>query len=685
MATNSVVDERTLREIYLTGFEIAIKEGQPGAVMSAYNEVNGVYANDSEELLEKILRQEWGFEGIVITDWGGSNDHVAGVKVRSNLEMPSPGLDSARELLAALKSGELSMEELDTCVDDLLDAILTLRSFRDGTKKGVRSKHFSVDRHHELAKQAAAESIVLLENMDDLLPLDKDVSVALIGDFAFMPRYQGAGSSMVNPTRVDAMAELIDSSPLNCVGKARGYARYGEKAQKGMPEEALRTQALQLAAKADAVLYCFGLDEISESEGTDRTDMEIPDNQAALLADLSKVNPNVVGILSAGSAVTMPWRHCCKALVHGYLGGQAGAGAMLRVLTGEVNPSGHLAETYPLEYKDTPAYNYYPSKERNSEYREGLFIGYRYYDTAKVDVLYPFGYGLSYTVFSYTDLSVVLSDKGSKNRMGTEVCFSITNTGSRQGTAVPQVYVSLPDSGIIRPMKELKGFARITLLPGETKGVQITLDDKAFRYYDAEKGGWEVEPGTYQILVGANVEDIRLRGEVEITAQQSGQMSNMLSGAESDNSTILDTSRLWANYKAGQVQDITDKEYQALLGYPIPDGSWSGELGLNDALCQMYYAKSGLARLVYKILTRIKDKSEAKGKPNLNVLFIYNMPFRGIAKMTGGMVSMEMAKGMVLVVNGHFLKGTGKIVKGFFANRKANRAYIKQLSGKSKY
>jgi beta-glucosidase len=663
MATNSVVDERTLREIYLTGFEIAIKEGQPGAVMSAYNEVNGVYANESEELLQKILRQEWGFEGIVITDWGGSNDHVSGVKVRSNLEMPSPGLDSARELLSALDDGRLSMEELDICVDDLLDAILTLRSYRDGTKKGVRSNHFSVDRHHELAKQAAAESIVLLENMDDLLPLDKNTSVALIGDFAFMPRYQGAGSSMVNPTRVDALAELIDASSLNCVGKARGYARYGQKAQKGISEESLRAQALKLAAKADVVLYCFGLDEISESEGTDRIHMEIPENQATLLADLSKVNPNVVGILSAGSAVTMPWKNCCKALVHGYLGGQAGAGAMLQVLSGEMNPSGHLAETYPLEYKDTPAYPYYPSKERNSEYREGLFIGYRYYDTAKVDVLYPFGYGLSYTIFSYSDLSVTLSDKESKKGSEAVVRFSIKNTGNRQGTAVPQVYVSLPASGIIRPGKELKGFARITLSPGETKVVQITLDDKAFRYYDVAKRGWAVEPGMYQILVGANVEDIRLRGEAEISAPEEDKMSQHVS----------QTGGLWAKYKAGQVQHITDEEYQALLGHPIPDGSWSGELGLNDALCQMYYAKSALARLVYKVLTRIKNKSEAKGTPNLNVLFIYNMPFRGIAKMTGGMVSMEMARGMVLLVNGHFLKGTGKIIRGFFANRKANK------------
>jgi beta-glucosidase len=490
-----------------------------------------------------------------------------------------------------------------------------------------------------------------------------------------------------------------------------------------MSEGAMRRQAQELAAKADVVLFCFGLDEISESEGTDRTHMDIPSNQAALLADLSKVNSNVVGILSAGSVVSMPWRYCCKALVHGYLGGQAGAGAMLQVLSGEVNPSGHLAETYPLEYKDTPAYHYYPSKERNSEYREGLFIGYRYYDTAKVDVLYPFGYGLSYTVFSYTDLSVVSSDKNTKKQPVTEVSFSVTNAGSRQGTAVPQVYVSLPSSAVIRPVKELKGFTRISLLPGETKGVVITLDDKAFRYYDTAKGDWAVEPGKYQILVGAHVEDIRLRGETEIFIDQVSQMSKTLSDADrvvhstisnenkgtvnrngvnnaihgmneisQDNSdaretddgrkdTILNPSELWANYKDGQVQHISDEEYQALLGYPIPDGSWSGELGLNDALCQMYYAKSGLARLVYKILTHIKTKSEAKGKPNLNVLFIYNMPFRGIAKMTGGMVSMEMARGMVLVVNGHFLKGTGKIVKGFFANRKANRAYMKQLKG----
>lgn len=706
MAMNAVVDERTLREIYLTGFEIALEEGHPGAVMSAYNEVNGVYANENQELLQKILRQEWGFDGIVITDWGGSNDHVEGVKARSNLEMPSPGLDSARELLRALENGSLSQEALDQCVDDLLEAISKLKGL---PAKKERPRHFSEQQHHELAKRAAGESIVLLENEDEILPLGKDTRVVLIGDFAFQPRYQGAGSSMVNPTKLDAMAELINQSSIHCIGKARGYSRYGKGQGKGLSEGTLRTQALELAAKADVVLYCFGLDELSESEGTDRTHMELPRNQVALLADLAKVNPNVVGILSAGSPMTMPWRHCCKALVHGYLGGQAGAGAMLQVLTGEVNPAGHLAETYPINIEETPAYHYYPSKERNAEYREGLFVGYRYYDTARANVLYPFGYGLSYTTFSYTDLKIETCNRTKEKCSSTNetfyngkviITFCVTNTGKYQGICVPQVYVSMSDSQIIRPMKELKGFTRVTLKPGETKECKIVLDQKAFRYYDTVKGNWNIETGEYQILVGAHVEDIRLREKLIIDGDRGiiSTKNNLIHTEEkkSDNSLdkesyeTIDVRRadnteenerdpLLDHYRLGQVQNITDKEFQTLLGYPIPRGDWSGELGLNDALCQMYYAKSGLARLVYKILTHIKTRSEAKGKPNLNVLFIYNMPFRGIAKMTGGMVSMDMARGMVLVVNGHFFKGIGKIVKSFFANRKANKAYLKKL------
>lgn len=654
MAMNAVIDERTLREIYLTGFEIAVKEGGARALMTSYNEINGTYANENEHLLKDILRGEWGYGGMVVTDWGGSNDHVRAVACRSNLEMPTPGLDSARQLLKALNEGRLTMEELDTCVDDLLDTVLTLtKSRRDGAEAEVAG--FDAAAHNAVAWKAAAESIVLLKNVPDpepLLPLKKSCSVALIGDFAIRPRYQGAGSSLVNPImEIATMETMISGCPLVNAGCAAGYRRTGEA------DEALKKGALDLAQKADVVIYCFGLNEISESEGMDRSHMRIPQNQIELLEALVKVNSNIVGVLSGGSAVEMSWHHCCKAIVHGYLGGQAGAGAMLDVLTGKVNPSGRLAETYPVRYEDTPAFRCFPSTERNSEYRESLYIGYRYYDTARVRVQYPFGYGLSYTSFAYSGLTVT----------ETGVTFCLENTGACDGAEVAQLYVGCWDGDVFRPEKELKGFKKVFLKRGEKKQVSIPFDDKTFRYWNVATNRWETEAGIYQILVGACVLDIRLSGSIAL----SGTTDRLpYKGLE------------LPSYRTGFIQNVDREEYERLLGHPVPSGKWMGELGLNDAVCQMYYAKSGLARFIYKVLTDKKNKNEAAGTPDLNLLFQYNIPFRAIAKMTGGMVSMEMAEGALTVVNGHFFKGIGRIAAGFFRNLKANKRYEKKLAGK---
>ena len=647
MAMNAVLDERTLREIYLTGFEIAVKEGGAKAIMTSYNQVNGTYANENKHLLKDILRGEWGYDGIVITDWGGSNDHVQGVAAGSNLEMPTPGLDSAREILEAVESGRLSMEALDECVDTFLDAVLTLT----GDKKEKKTD-FDKEAHHRLARKAAAQSIVMLKNDVDpvpILPLKEGTRVALIGDFAKTPRYQGAGSSMVNPTKVETMAEKISEYPLTCLGCAEGYRRTGEA------DEELKKTALDLAASADVVIYCFGLDEISESEGLDRTHMRIPQNQIELLEALVKVNPNIVGVLSAGSAIEMPWHYCCRAILHGYLGGQAGAGAMLDVLTGKENPSGRLSETYPIRYEDTPAFRNFPSTERNSEYRESIFVGYRYYDTSKVRVQYPFGYGLSYTEFTYSDLKV--TDQGAE--------FVIANTGSMDGAEVAQLYVGAPNKRIFRPDKELKGFQKVFLKAGEQKKVTIPFDDKTFRYWNTKTNSWEIEAGEYTVYIGANVADIRLEEKV------------LVEGTTEEFPYDPEEMPL---YFSGLVQDVPDDQFEKLLGTPIPSGKWSGELGVNDAFCQMYYAKSAIARFIYKKLTQMKKKSEDAGKPDLNILFIYNMPFRAVAKMTGGAVSMEMVHGIVDAVNGHLFRGLRKIIGGYFRNAKANKAYEKKLS-----
>ena len=646
MSMNSVLDERTLREIYLTGFEIAVKEGGAKAIMTSYNEVNGTYANENTHLLKDILRGEWGFDGIVITDWGGSNSHTKGVEAGSNLEMPNPGLGSAREILSAVKSGELKMEELDACVDDLLDAVLTLNKNAEDKKP-----MFSETAHHELARRAASESAVLLKNTDQILQLSVGSKVAVIGDFAFLPRYQGAGSSVVNATFVETTERMIQNYDLKVVGSSHGYQRTGGE------DAALKKEALDLAGQADIVLYYLGLDEISESEGLDRTHMRIPQNQIDLLEALVQVNPNIVAVVSAGSAVEMPWQHCCKAILHGYLSGQAGAGAMLDILTGRVNPSGRLSETYPVKYEDTPAFRNFPGRERNAEYREGIFVGYRYYDTTKVRVQYPFGYGLSYTTFEYSNLKT--------DEWGAS--FTITNTGSCDGAEVAQLYVSKPGAEVFRPEKELKGFKKVFLKAGESKEVMIPYDDKTFRYWNVLTNQWETEGGTYRIMVGACVADIRLETEVTV---------NGTTEFHPYKRTEL------PSYYSGLIQKVEDQEFEKLLGHSIPDGKWSGELGINDSICQMYYAKSTLARLIYKVLTSKKKKREAKGKPDLNILFIYNMPFRSIAKMTNGMVSMEMVNGIVEAVNGHFLKGMKKVIGGFFANSKANKEYEARIAGK---
>lgn len=643
MAMNSVVDERTLREIYLTGFEIAVKEGGAKTIMSAYNEVNGTYANENKHLLKEILRDEWGFDGIVITDWGASNDHALGVAAGSNLEMPNPGLDSARELIDAVNSGKISEKDVDERVDELLDAVMTLTTNAKG-----RKEQFDKNAHHAVARRAAAESAILLKNEDNILPLKKGAKVAIIGDFAFVPRYQGAGSSLVNPTKVETVSELVSSYDLQVVGMSRGYSRSGEE------DAQTKQEALDLASRADIVLFFFGLNENSESEGMDRNHMRIPQNQITLLQELGQANANLVGIISAGSAIEMPWHHYFKALLHCYLNGQAGAGATLDILTGSINPSGRLSETIPRRHEDTPAYRYYPSQQRTSEYRESLYIGYRYYDTAEIPVLYPFGFGLSYTSFEYSDITA--DDSG--------VSLTVKNTGNMDGAEVVQLYVSLPDGRVFRPAKELKGFKKVYLKAGESQKVTISFDDKTFRFYNVKADAWEIEGGQYNIMVGSSSADIRLCAEVEIQ----GTVSELPYNRDEMQA-----------YYTGKIENVGDAEFEKLLGRAIPDGKWSGQLTRNDALCQMYYAKSSLARFAYNRLTAIKKKADDKGIPDLNTLFIYNMPFRAMAKMTGGAVSMEMADGIVSLVNGHFFKGLGAIIGGYFRNSRKNKAYEAKL------
>ena len=624
MASDSVVDERTLRELYLTGFEIVVKEAHPKALMSSYNLINGIYANENAHLLQDILREEWGFDGAVVTDWGGSNDHALGVKNGSTLEMPAPGGDAVRELLAAVQSGKITEADVDARLDELLTLVLDTHAAVER-----HSRSFDADAHHALARRAAGESVVLLKNDDALLPLAEGARVAVIGDIAETPRYQGAGSSAVNSIKVDTFLDCLNDSGLHSVGFAPGFDRQGK------PDAAKQAEAVALAAKADAVLLCLGLDEIKESEGLDRADMKLADNQIELLQAVREANPNTVVIVNAGASLETPWLAHCKALVYGALGGQAGAGAMVDVLTGKINPGGKLAETWANAYADTPARDHFAGPGRTVQYREGLYVGYRYYQTAGVPVAFPFGHGLSYTQFAYSDLH---ADAHSAT-------LTVTNTGDRAGAEIVQLYVAKPNAEIFRPAQELKAFAKVQLAAGASKTVTLTLDDKAFRYWNTRTDSWEVEGGTYELRVGASSADIRLTAAVEVIGTDA---LNPYAG------------KALPHYQSGQVQTVPDAEWETLLGRPIPDDRV--KIDRNMTLGELNHGRSPLGWLVWAVLTVLLNASYKKGKPDLNVLFQYNMPLRALAKMTNGAISMGMVDGIVMEVQGFWVIGLVRVI-----------------------
>lgn len=632
MSIDTIVDERTLREIYLTAFEIAIKEGKTKTVMSAYNMLNGAYTNENIHLMREILRDEWKYEGVVVTDWGGSNDRVAGLLAGNELEMPTTDGETNQEIIQAIKEGKIKEEVLDECVDRLLDLLFTTEEVFEESQE-----EFTIEEHHKVAQKAAEESIVLLKNEGKILPLTKEKRVAIIGDFAKDARYQGAGSSIVNPTILDQTLDYLEETGITSIGFESGFDRYGKKSQKKIDK------ACALAKDADVVLLYIGLDEVTEAEGLDRQSMGLPENQIELLHALHQVNPNIVAVLSCGAAVEMPWINKVKGLVHGYLAGQAGAKAILRVLSGEVNPSGKLAETYPIKYEDTPSYHNFPGKEVSVEYRESIFIGYRYYDTANVNVLFPFGYGLSYTTFEYSDIQV--------NRDG--VIFNITNTGDRAGMEVAQLYVGCQSKDIFRAKKELKGFAKIFLNVGETKSVTIPFDDKTFRYFNIVTNKWEIEEANYEIMIGASIEDIRLVDTLFI---------------EGTGAPLPYEKGKLPSYYSGKANNVKIDEFETLLGHKVPVSKWdrSKPLGYNDTIAQCQYAKGGFARFAFHLITfthwflrKIGKRSTA----NLIMMSVYHMPFRGIARMTGGIINMPMLDGILMIVNGQFFNGLRYVIK----------------------
>lgn len=501
MSSDSRVDERTLREIYLPAFEKAVKEAQPWTVMCSYNRVNGTYASENKTVLTDILRDEWGFEGFVMSDWGAVNDRVKGIKAGLELEMPSSGGINDKKIVDAVKAGKLSEEVVDLAAERILNIVYKYIENRQETSV------WDKEADHAFSREAAAECMVLLKNENGVLPLDKDKNVAFIGEFAKKPRYQGGGSSHINSFRVDNAVD--EATGKYNISYAKGYSLDDDTVN-----EALIEEAVSLASKSDVAVVFAGLPDEYESEGYDRSHMKMPKGQEELIKRVANANKNTVVVLHNGSPVEMPWEKDVVSILEVYLGGQAVGAATVDVLYGDKNPCGKLPETFPFKLEDNPSYLYYFGEKDVTEYREGIFVGYRYYDKKKIDVLYPFGHGLSYTTFALSNIT--LDKESFTDKEILKVTVDVENTGDCFGKEVVQLYIAPKESSVIRPVKELKGFEKVALNPGEKKTVVFELDSRAFAYWNTQIHDWYVESGKYNILIGSSSRDIVCNTEVQL-------------------------------------------------------------------------------------------------------------------------------------------------------------------------
>ena len=623
MVIDEIIDERTLRETYLPAFEIAIKEAQPWTVMNAYNKINGVYASQNGHTQQEIARGEWGFKGLFVTDWGSSVDRIPGLINGTDLEMPTSGPLNTKKIVASVNNGELDEAVLNERVDTVVDLILK-------SKPALEGEHtFSFEEHNEIAARIAEGSMQLLKNDSNILPLKAGQKVAVIGEMAESPRFQGAGSSVINPTNLDNALDNLKKLGVD-VTYAKGYDKSKDEINAELFEEAENA-----ARAADVAVVFIGLTEEFEGEGYDRETINLPESHNALVEKIALANENTVVVLAGGSVVLMPWLNNVKALLNSGLGGQAGGIAVARILTGEVNPSGKTTETYPKFFEDNPTFGNYPGGPVTSEHRESVYIGYKYYDSADKEVVFPFGFGLSYTTFEYSDLKV--SSKSIKDTDTLTVSFKIKNTGDVDGAEIAQLYVADKESTIFRPVKELREFKKVFIKAGEEAEVTFELGKRAFAFYNVNINDWCVESGDFDILIGASSRDIKLSETVEVIGTVECEIPDYRATAP--------------NYY-NNVAGITRDDFAAVYGeLPSQEIDVNKKIDIYCCLNDARHTKWGgkLCNMIEKIMSKMGSAENGDGK--MLAAMATQIPIRNFIAMSMGVFSPKMADGLLMMLN----------------------------------
>ena len=625
MIIDEIIDERAIRELYLPAFEMCVKEAKPWTVMNSYNKINGVYSSQNEWLQEKVLRSEWGFDGLIVTDWGASVDRVSGLECGTDLEMPSSGTLNTKKIIASVENGTLDEKVLDKAVGNVIELI---EKSKPALKKSYK---YDKNKHHNIAKKIAEGSMVLLKNEDSILPLKKGRKIAVIGEMAKSPRFQGAGTSVINPTMLDnAYDELVKFGA--DVVYSQGYDK-----SKDEIDDKMINDAVDSAKKADVVLIFAGLTEGFEAEGYDRKNIEMPNCQNYLISEIVKANPNTVVVLAGGSVIHMPWIHEVKALLNSGLGGQAGGSAVADILMGKINPSGKLSETYPLEFSDNPTYGNYPGGPVTSEHRESVYIGYRYYDTAEKDVLFPFGFGLSYTTFEYSDMK--LSSDRIKDTDTVTVSFKIKNTGKVDGAEIAQIYVADKESTIFRPVKELRAFEKVFLKAGEEKEISVELSKRAFAFWNININDWMVETGEFDILIGASSRDMRLSKTITVESTDIVKIPDYRESAPA--------------YYTADIRNMTGSQFEAVYGKSMPSSEINRTKKIDIYCCinDAKYTKWGgkIAKLIKFIMTKMGSAENGDGA--MLAAMATQIPIRNFVQMSMGVFSPKMAEGLINILN----------------------------------